>query len=79
MLKILEPSLEEVFSRDHLTYVITSFDGRAFLSRKPIYVSNMEAATLRSLIKSRRRARHLKHPKLIIQGEEILPIRLFCA
>ncbi len=79
-LNIAEPSLEEVFVRDHLTYVITSADGRPFLSRKPTYVDRIDGATLRNLIKSRRRARFLKHPKLIVRGsEDIRPIRLFYA
>ena len=79
-LNIAEPSLEEVFVRDHLTYVITSADGRPFLSRKPTYVDRIDGATLRNLIKSRRLARFYKHPKLIVRGpEDVRPIRLFYA
>jgi hypothetical protein len=82
MLKIVGPSLDEVFVRDHLTYVITSQDGRAFLSRKPTYVNAIESipesSTLGNLITMRRRPKLHKHPKLIVRGlEEILPIRLF--
>jgi methyltransferase FkbM-like protein len=84
-LKILEPPLHEVLPRDHLTYVITSFDGCAFLSRQPTYLSPVEnvpeSPTLGDFIRRRPRARPSappKHPKLIVQGlEEILPIRLF--
>jgi hypothetical protein len=79
-LEISEPQLHEVFPRDLLTYVITAFDGRAFLSRTPIYVSTIESATLGSLIRSRRRANLPKHPKVINHGtEEILPVNLFYA
>lgn len=85
-LGILEPPLDEVFPRNHLTYVITSFDGSAFLSRQPTYLLTTESVpkspTLGDLIRMMRpRARPSaapKHPKLKVQGvEEILPIRLF--
>jgi hypothetical protein len=82
MLEISEPTLAQVFPGDNLTYVITSFDGRAFLSRKPTYVNSMERvtgnSTLGNLIRSRRRAKLPKQPELVVRGlEDILPIRLF--
>jgi hypothetical protein len=82
MLEISEPTLAQVFPADNLTYVITSFDGRAFLSRKPTYVDTVESvtriSTLGNLIRSRRRAKLPKQPELVVRGsEDILPIRLF--
>lgn len=79
-LKMLEPKLEDVFPKQHLTYVITSFDGRAFLSKKPVFAETMEKATLGNFLRSRRDARLLKHPAVINGGsDEILPIRVFDA
>ena len=81
-LNIPEPPLQDVFPRDHLTYLITAFDGRAFLSRQPTYLSTIEGVpespTLRDLVRMRRPGPSPKHPKLTVQEpREILPIRLF--
>lgn len=81
-LEISEPDLAQVFPSDHLTYVITAQDGRAFLSRKPTYIEALEKipepATLTQLITMRRPATLPPHPKVIVRGaEEVLPIRLF--
>jgi hypothetical protein len=81
-LEISEPTLDQVFPRDHLTYVITSQDGRAFLSRKPTYVGAIERipepAMLRKIITMRRRSKPPRHPTVIVRdAEDVLPIRLF--
>lgn len=82
LLEISEPTLAQVFPADNLTYVITAFDGRAFLSRKPTYLDAVERVTessmLGSLIRSNPRARDPKHPEVVVRGQEkILPIKLF--
>jgi hypothetical protein len=85
-LKMLEPPLHEVFPRDHITYVITAFDGRAFLSQQPTYAPAMASATASPTenprgwdVLAKRRSTSLpKDPKLIArEPEEILPVRLF--
>jgi hypothetical protein len=38
-LGIQEPDLQAILPRENLTYLITSYDGRAFLSQKPVYFS----------------------------------------
>lgn len=80
-----EPALEDVFPREHLTYVITSQAGLAYVSRTPTYAS-LKLATLRNLIESRLRTRFLRHPKLLVRGseqmspsEKVSPVRIFHA
>src|SRR5260370_5870050 len=46
-LGIEEPTLRDVFPLDNLTYVVTSQDGRAFLTRSPTY-GRLSAASLAS-------------------------------
>jgi hypothetical protein len=38
-LGIQEPDLQAILPRENLTYLITSYDGRAFLSQTPVYFS----------------------------------------
>lgn len=80
-LGIPEPSLEEVFPREHLTYVITSQAGRAYLSRRNPTYAFLDRATLWNLIRSRLRARLSKHPKLVARETEdvVTPVRIFHA
>lgn len=80
-LGVSEPTLEEVFPKVHLTYVITSQAGLAYLSQHNPTYAFLDRATLWKLIRSRLRARLLRHPKLLTRETEdvVTPVRIFHA
>jgi hypothetical protein len=45
MLGIAQPTLEDVFQRDNLTYVINSYDGKTYLNRIPTYSGALAGLT----------------------------------
>jgi hypothetical protein len=73
-LGIAEPRLSEVFPHDHLTYVITAQDGRAFLTRKPTY-SHLKRTGAWQAAVNRLRRNHRLYPRLRADFEPI-PIEL---
>jgi FkbM family methyltransferase len=69
-LGMVEPSLVDVFPAHHLTYVITSQDGVAFVSRQPTYMeiptNRSVLATLRGLFAKPRGRPRLKSDKPLL-------------
>jgi hypothetical protein len=75
-LGIQEPDLQVILPQEHLTYLITSYDGRAFLSQTPVYFSpdNKDdfGVKLGGFCLSRT-APPTNHPLLASEGTGLLP------
>lgn len=78
-LEIQEPNLNDVFPKKYLTYIITSYDGSAFLSKQPTYAPPYERASIIDpCIGALRGKKKKKHPKLINVGlEKTIPVKIF--
>lgn len=75
-LGLAEPALEEVMPRDHLTYVITDYDGRPFLSRQPTYARPCARVALRPLVA---RALGRQAPAPSPPDGDLLPVEIYKA
>lgn len=73
-LGLIEPNLADVFPHDHLTYVITAQDGRAFLSRNPTYSHLKRANVWRSAFNRLRRTSQ-RLPRLRA-AVELIPVEI---
>src|SRR5690606_27465779 len=78
-LGIEQPSLENVFPRGHLTYVVNAYDGRTFLTRTPTYTSDLATLTpgvlVRELRASLKAAEH--QGPCDAQGQHLQAVKMF--
>jgi hypothetical protein len=75
-LEIEEPRLADTFPRDHLAYVLTTFDGAAYLTRQPPFAAPFPKPGFRGWWKALWRRRK-PHPRLRGEsGEAVIPVRL---
>jgi hypothetical protein len=78
-LRIKEPQLSDVVPTEPLTHVITSFDGKVFLSKRPYHVLGLERLSFTRFIKNSLKKLCLrersKHPTYV--GHTLLPIDIY--
>lgn len=82
-LGIAVPALEEVFPRGALTYLMTGFDGAAFLSRRPPFITRMRRDRVPERTRLRKTLRvipRMRNPACLTPAEDgFLPVRVFDA
>lgn len=76
-LGIVEPTLAEIMPRDHITYVVTAYDGTPYLTRIPTYAPPLPAFDLGAVGAAllRRGAPATPAP----DGCSLVPVKIFAA
>jgi hypothetical protein len=75
-LEIEEPRLADTFPHGHLTYVLTTFDGAAYLTREPAFAGSFPKPGFRGWWRAFWR-RSKPHPQLLgASGTSAIPVKL---
>lgn len=75
-LGITEPELAAVMPRDHLTYVVTAYDGTTYLTRQPTYAQEFSSPERRDLMHMLLGRKSPPLPRTPAPDESVLPVSI---